>query len=114
MGVVQGLIRIIGNTTLAFEEYATLLCRTEAYVNSRPLSPLNDDPTSLNALTSGHFLIGEPLIKLPENDLLEVPENRLNRWNHIQMTQHFWVRWRNDYLSSLINRPKWLERKEKF
>lgn len=102
------LVRIIGDTTLTFEEFATLLSQTEAYVNSRPLSPLNDDPNTLNALTPGHFLIGEALVKLPEENFLEVPVNRLNRWNHIQrMTQHFWQRWYVEYLNTLINRSKW-------
>lgn len=109
------LIRIIGDTTLTFEEYTTLLCQTEAYVNSRPLTPLNDDPTSLNALTPGHFLIGEALLQLPEEDIREVPENRLTRWNHIQrMTQHFWNRWHDEYLGTLINRSKWLKEGRNF
>lgn len=85
------LVRTIGETTLTFEEYATLLRQTEAYVNSRPLTPLNDDPTSLNALMPGHFLIGEPLVKLPEKNMREIPDNRLTRWNHVQkMSQNFW------------------------
>lgn len=92
------LVRVIGNTSLTFEEYATVLCQVEACVNSRPLSPLNDDQTSLNALTPGHFLIGEELVRMPdESDFREVNENRLNRWNHLQqMTQHFWDRWKDE------------------
>lgn len=46
------------NVSLTFEEYATILGQAEAMVNWRPIAPLNDDPTSLNALTPGHFLIG--------------------------------------------------------
>lgn len=109
------LVRIIGDTTLTFEEYATLLCQTEAYVNSRPLTPLNDDPTSLNALTPGHFLIGEALVTLPEESFHGVPENRLTRWNHVQkMSQHFWDRWHHEYLNSLLNRSKWLKQTRNF
>lgn len=113
--VKHHLVRIIGETTLTFEEYATLLCQTEAYVNSRPLTPLNDDPTSINALTPGHFLIGEALVKIPEEDVRGVPENRLNRWYHVQkMSQHFWDRWYEEYLNTLINRSKWLKESRNF
>lgn len=110
------LVRIIGEATLTFEEYSTLLCQVEAYVNSRPLTPLNDDPTSLNALTPGHFLVGEALVKIPdEENFTQIPENRLTRWNHItRMNQHFWERWYHEYLNSLINRSKWTKEQRNF
>lgn len=103
------LTRIIGDTTLTFEEYATILSQVEAMVNSRPIAPLNDDPTSLNALTPGHFLIGEALVRIPdEEDFRGIPVNRLSRWNHLQqMTQYFWERWHEEYVTGLINRSKW-------
>lgn len=104
------LTRIIGNTSLTYDEYDTILCQTEALVNSRPLCALTDDPTNLNALTPGHFLLLRQPVALPdEQDFRPVAENRLTRWNHIQkMLQHFWDRWYAEYLSTLINRPKWI------
>lgn len=103
------LKRIIGETTLTFEEYNTILTQAESYVNSRPLCAISEDPTDLTALTPGHFLIGGPLVRIPDNaDYRETNENRLNRWEHLQkMLQHFWDRWRNEYLDTLINRSKW-------
>lgn len=108
--VKHHLIREIGDNTLTYEEYITILKQVEACVNSRPLQPLSDDPTSLNALTPAHFLIGEQLIRIPdEGDFKEVPTNRLTRWEHVQkMIQHFWQRWQDEYLHNLINRTKWL------
>lgn len=104
------LIRIIGDTTLTYDEYDTILCQTEAFLNSRPIRPLNDDPTSLNALTPGHFLVFEELVRIPDvRDFRNVPDNRLERPELIQkMLQHLWDRWHNEYLSTLINRSKWL------
>lgn len=104
------LVRIIGETSLTYDEYDTILCQVEAFVNSRPISPLNDDPTTLNALTPGHFLVFEPLVCLPEEvDLRETPVNRLQRWEHVtKMLQHFWDRWHHEYLTTLTNRTKWL------
>lgn len=107
--VKHHLTRVIGETTLTFEEYATVLCQAEACVNSRPLCALNDDPTSLTALTPGHFLIGEALVRIPDDqDLRPIPTNRLDRWTHLQkMVQHFWDRWQDEYIGTLINRSKW-------
>lgn len=110
------LTRIISDRTLTYEEYATVLCQVEALVNSRPIAPLPDDPTSLNALTPGHFLIGEALVRIPdEQTWTEVPSNRLDRWKILQqISQQFWARWQNEYLTTLTNRTKWLTEKRNF
>ncbi|EFN70688.1 hypothetical protein EAG_00141, partial [Camponotus floridanus] len=48
------LRRVIGESTLTFEEMSTLLAQIEACLNSRPLQALSDDPDDLSALTPGH------------------------------------------------------------
>lgn len=54
------LTKIVKNVMLNFEELTTLLCKIEAVLNSRPLTPLSDDPSDFSALTPAHFLISEP------------------------------------------------------
>ncbi|XP_046401619.1 uncharacterized protein LOC124167678 [Ischnura elegans] len=49
------LRRVIGDQKMTFEEMPTLLCQIEACLNSRPLSPLSNDPNDLVPLTPGHF-----------------------------------------------------------
>ncbi|XP_043064804.1 uncharacterized protein LOC122320702 [Drosophila ficusphila] len=53
-----------------FEELATLLAKIEACLNSRPLSPMSEDPTDLLALTPGHFLVGGPLLSIVEPEIM--------------------------------------------
>lgn len=106
--VKNHLKRVIGDSSLTYEEFTTILTKIEAILNSRPLCSLSSDPEDIQALTPGHFLIGEPLISIPEYNYSEVKTNRLNRWEHLQkITQHFWQRWNTEYLQALQNRVKW-------
>ncbi|KAH0815897.1 hypothetical protein GEV33_006893 [Tenebrio molitor] len=107
--VIGYLKRTIGEVVLSYEELYTLLTRIEAVLNSRPLCPLSNDPNDLNPLTSGHFLIEEPLTYISERDLTTKRINRLTQWQRVeQMRQHFWHRWQRDYLVQNINRSKQL------
>lgn len=109
------LKRTIGDSTLTFEELSTLLTQIEACLNSRPLSPLSNDPRDLEPLTPAHFLVGEPLVAYPEKDLTDVSLHCLTRWQLIQrMTQTFWKKWQSEYLTRLQQRPKWRTPQKEF
>jgi hypothetical protein len=101
--------RSIGLATPTFEEMYTLLTRIEAILNSRPLTPISNDPNDLEPLTPGHFLSpGESLTAVHEGDITEIKTNRLSRWQLIErMRQLFWRRWTREYLSRLQARSKW-------
>jgi hypothetical protein len=101
------LRRVIGSRTLSKADFATLLCQIEACLNSRPIATLSDDPSDLFALTPGHFLIGRPLISIPEESVLKINANRLSRWQLVQaMQEQIWRSWSKDYLHSLQVRNK--------
>ncbi|XP_075157800.1 uncharacterized protein LOC142231065 [Haematobia irritans] len=103
------LKRVIKDRVLSFEELSTLLCQIESCLNSRPLCPLSSDPSDLDALTPAHFLIGEPTVCIPDENLLDKNINHLTRWKSIEkIKQHFWKRWYLEYLNRLQARPKWL------
>lgn len=101
------LVKVIGDTPVTPEDMCTLLAQVEACLNSRPLTPLSDDPNDLQPLTPAHFLIGESLHALPEPDFTSILPNRLNL---LQLTQRrlqdFWKRWKREYLCQLQGRAK--------
>ncbi|XP_029680226.1 uncharacterized protein LOC115245872 [Formica exsecta] len=88
------LRRVLGKSTLTYEEMSTLLAQIEACLNSRPLQAMSDDPDDLAALTPGHLLVGSAFNAIPEASFLDVPIGRLSRWQLLQrMRNHFWNRW---------------------
>lgn len=94
--------RAVGDLRLTFEELATVFTRIEAIINSRPITPLSEDPTDLTALIPGHFLIGDPLLALPEQYFTDIATNRVKHYQLIQkISQHFWQRWSHEYLNSI-------------
>lgn len=94
--------------SLTYEEMETVVIQAEAIMNSRPITPLTDDPTDLQALTPGHLLIGEPLTSTVDPVAEQNTANNLKRWKLVtQMREDFWKRWSSEYLNSLQHRHKW-------
>ncbi|GFV49630.1 integrase catalytic domain-containing protein [Trichonephila clavipes] len=90
---IRGSQRVVGVTSLTFEELSTLSSQIEACLKSRPLCVLSSSPDDLCVLTPGHFLIGKALTAIPQPT---VPDNlcHCDRWRLLtRMTQHFWNRW---------------------
>lgn len=101
---------VVGNMVLTYDEFYTLIVQIESCLNSRPLVQLSSDPSDLTALTPAHFLIGDSLLTLPEENVEQVPINKLSRWEHIQrIMQHFWKRWSKEYVATLQPRTKWTQ-----
>jgi len=87
---VKHLRRVLGDHTLSFEEFTTLLCQIEECLNSRPIAPLSDDVDDFQFLTPGHFLIGSSITVPPEPSILSLNENRLSRWQLVRhLTERF-------------------------
>ncbi|XP_011884025.1 PREDICTED: uncharacterized protein LOC105571160 [Vollenhovia emeryi] len=102
------LKRAIGDHHLTYEEMSTLLSQVEAVLNSRPLSPLSDDPEDINALTPGHFLMGCAPATIPEPSLEFERQSHLSRWQlNRQMLESFWKRWSSECLQRYLAVYKW-------
>jgi hypothetical protein len=107
------LRRVISSEVkLTFEEMTTVLCQIEACLNSRPLCPLpTSNGDSLEVLTPGHFLIGRPLMALPDKESSEIPSSTLRRWHLCQnLIRHFWKRWSEEYIVELNKYTKWFHK----
>ena len=98
--------RVIGLHQLTYEEFATVVNKIEAVLNSRPLIPLSSDPNDPTALTPAHFLIGDSMLSLPDGTSDQVSIS--SKYKLIQkMNRDFWTSWRRDYLTILQIRKKW-------
>ncbi|XP_062704057.1 uncharacterized protein LOC134286461 [Aedes albopictus] len=105
--------KIIGTRTLLYDEMQTVLTQIEAVLNSRPLTPLSNDPGDFEALTPRHFLVQRPLTAIAEPDLENVAANRLSVWQRAQdYGQLLWKKWSTLYLSDLHNRTKWTRQRD--
>lgn len=102
------LKRVIGDSTLTYEELSTVLAQIEACLNSRPLSRIDTDGDTYTVLTPGHFLVGEPLITIPDQNFETCTLSTLKRWQVTQrMLQSFWSKWSREYLHYYLQRYKW-------
>ncbi|XP_059057418.1 uncharacterized protein LOC131851009 [Achroia grisella] len=103
------LKRQLCNSKLTYELLNTVLIQIKGILNSRPLCPLTDEHYDMPCLTSAHFLIGTPIVDLPEPNICNVTENRLSLFQRItRFKQMFWKQFYKQYLSELQVRSNWL------
>lgn len=102
------LKRILGNSTVTFEELYTILTQVEAILNSRPITILSSNPNDIQALTPAHLLIGRSYVSIADTDVRDVSTKRLTRYQHLQqLSQQFWAHWSTEYITQLQGRSKW-------
>ncbi|XP_018315524.1 uncharacterized protein [Mycetomoellerius zeteki] len=82
--VKRHLYTVKKGLTYTFEEYNTLLVEIESVLNSCPLMPVPSDSNEISILTPSHFLIGTSLSEPVSKNYLEISDNRLARWQHVQ------------------------------
>jgi hypothetical protein len=98
-----------------YEQFYTILCKIEAILNSRPITPMSNDPEDVRALTPGHFLIGRALTTLPESNQLDRKSAKVTHWEGLQkIQQKFWQLWYHDYLRQMQTRPAGFREEVKF
>lgn len=110
--VKHHLRRVIGDSTLTYEEMTTFLHQIEACLNSRPLCAQTENINDNTILTPSHFLIGREAVGTPD-PIENINTDLVNRWKQIQkMKKDFWNSWTKDYLHQLQQRYKWKQAHE--
>ena len=104
--VKRSLRKVVGKTTLRFDELNTLLIEIEAIINCRPLTFVYDDSEGISyALTPSHLLYGHRLATTPSSTHYEVVSTNKTLTkrakNHRQILSQLVNRWRKEYLLSL-------------
>ena len=89
------------------EVLSTTFCLVEQALNARPLTPVTDDPSELDALTPNHFLLGRPSASLPPAVSNSDPNLRKRYTKAQAYANGIWSRWLNEYVTSLHKRSKW-------
>ena len=109
--VKRCLKKTIGGAILTYEELLTAVVEVESILNCRPLSYVSsEDPEE--PLTPSHLLCGRRLMSLPDSNTSDSPDYDIDvqprdlsrRMQHLSnILNHFWKRWRNEYLIELRN-----------
>ena len=90
------------------EALNTLMCETEAILNSRPLTAISSDPEDLEPLTPNHLLLARSGITFPPGLFSKDDLYARRRWRQVQyLADQFWIRWKREYLPLLQTREKW-------
>ena len=111
--VKRCLRKMIGQAKFNVDELHTAVVEVEGIINSRPLSYITPDDLE-EPLTPSHLLIGRRVLSLPDNlglnyepgdeDFDVNPCHLSKRMRHLNnLLNHFWRRWRNEYLLELRN-----------
>lgn len=102
------LRRLTVNARFTFEEFSTLIKQVEAVLNSRPLVPLVSE--SIEVLTPAHFLIGRPMMSIPEVAEYDPNVPLIKKWELVtSLHKQFWLSWLKEYLQQLHQRKYWSE-----
>ena len=80
----------------------TLFSEVESIVNSRPLTPVLQDPEANEPLTPNHILLMRPSPSYTPGVFSESDNYVRKKWRQVQyLTDQFWRRWRREYLQTL-------------
>jgi hypothetical protein len=95
-------------TRLDDEALVTLFCEAESVVNSRPITPVSNDPNDLAALSPQQILTLRATDEVPSGQFEECDVYSRKRWKQVQyLSDLFWERWRREFLSAMQKRSKW-------
>ena len=116
------LRKLVGRAQFSFDELVTVLAEIESVINSRPLTYVSAGDME-EPLTPSHLIVGRRIHNLPDHlshlDDIGDEEFSLNstqltrRMKHLaNILNHFWNRWRSEYLSELSEAHSYTARRQ--
>ena len=115
--VKRSLRKILGNAKLTYDELLTNLIEIEGTINSRPLT-YDYNEVDVEVLTPSHLIFGYRLQSMPDDvvrvndDDVDEVEGHRKRYRFLtRLRDHFWTRWRREYLTDLREYHKGKERR---
>ena len=102
----RSLRKILGRSTLSFDQLNTLLVEVEGVVNSKPLTYVEDDTSGISyVLTPSHLIYGRKISSAPNDSHFEVISTNDTLTKRARQQKHlltqFVRQWRKEYLTSL-------------
>ncbi|UYV82307.1 hypothetical protein LAZ67_21001675 [Cordylochernes scorpioides] len=100
------LKRMLGTSTLTYQQLMTLLCHAEAVMNGRPMTYVSDDPNDLVTISPSMFLQEQTDVEFPEcqNMGSNPTTQKLRHLNKLR--EELKSRFRKEYLSLLVQRNR--------
>ncbi|GFU03961.1 integrase catalytic domain-containing protein [Trichonephila clavipes] len=110
IGLLKRILRkVLGRTSLDYQEIETVLCDCESLLNSRPLTYVSDDPNDLCPLTPDLFLKEIRNSSTRDLDKIKFPDKtELNKRlaYRRRLVKDLRVRFRNEYLTQLLQKMR--------
>jgi len=104
------LKKVLGRAFTTLDSLQTLIVEIEGILNNRPLTTVPTDMNDPDPITPAHLLYGRKIVCVPyymtPEDVLTDPDfgdTEINSRAKKQaaLLQHFWTRWRREYLTGL-------------
>ncbi|XP_054709447.1 uncharacterized protein LOC129219152 [Uloborus diversus] len=108
IGMLKRILRkVLGCSSLNYQEMETVLCDCESQLNSRPLTYISDDPDDLHPLTPELFIKDTRSSLTVDLDNLKSDKKELNKRliYRRRLMSDLRFRFRSEYLSQLRQRP---------
>ena len=99
--VKRCLRKVLGNAKLTFDELNTVLVEVEGTLNARPLTDAFEELEG-EVLTPSHLIYGRAIHFIPQKETIQGESTCGERFKYITLKlQHFWKRWKGEYLTGL-------------
>ena len=102
--VKRCLKKVMGHSKVNYEEFETLLIEVEGILNSRPLTYVSEEfihPLTPSSLRVGRRLLNQ-VAEVKYRDGGNSAKGLSKRQKHLNLViDHFWKRWRREYLTEL-------------